>query len=477
MPLDHDAVSISTMLGIVGWGHLDSPLLAALATSSPVLLIGPAGAAKSLVVERIATALGLSWRHYNASLLNYDDLVGIPIPDEHNPNRLKFIYTQSAIWEAQFVFFDEISRCRPDMQNKMFPIIHERRVGGIKLERLQHCWAAMNPPAPDTPDPLNDGTYYLGAEALDPALTDRFPFILQVPSWKDLSRAERCSVIAQSDVDINLDDPWLPDLVERCARLIPEIWDDLHDWLVDYTVSAVDLLEQARLGQSIRRARMLAASVVAIHAARLILEGDDADLEESAARALMYGLPQTATDVPPERGQVLAIHRQAWEISCLSADDVWRQVLEEFDPVRRIVLADQLDLSDADISSLITQALSSVRSEARRVGLAAVIFLAFQRRRDLTPAAWEALIQLGGKVLEPRAFNVVLRPGAITDLWNDISSWLPIQEDTLSMSQRLERNFVLHGFPELWQRFDWRQALADLRADIDLFRLDEVNPA
>ncbi|MCS7072108.1 MAG: hypothetical protein NZM00_11420, partial [Anaerolinea sp.] len=266
-------------------------------------------------------------------------------------------------------------------------------------------------------------------------------------------------------------------LVERCARLIPELWDDLRDWVADYIINAVNLLDQAKLDQSIRRARMLAESVIAVQAARLVLEGEDADLETSAALTLTNGLPQIASDMPPTSGQILAIHRQAWEISCLSADDIWRQVLEELDPVKRVVLADQLDLSDADISILVTQALSAVHSDARKVGLAAAMFLAFQRRRDLTPAAWEALFRLGGKVLEPRTFNVVLRPGAITDLWNDISSWLPVQEDVSLVSQRLERNFVLHGFPELWQKYDWKQALADLRADIDLFRLDEVNPA
>lgn len=478
MQAANHSAGISSALGIMGWSHLDPLLLAALATCSPVLLIGPAGTAKSMVVERIARALGLSWRHYNASLLNYDDLVGIPLPDEFNPNRLKFVYTQDAIWEAEFVFFDEISRCRPDLQNKMFPIIHEKRVGGVGLHQLQHRWAAMNPPAPEDPDMLGGSDYYLGSEALDPALIDRFPFILPVPSWPQMSREDRRRVVSRAaDVDLSIGESWLPDLVSQCGQLIEELEDDLHDWRTDYIVSTVDLLEQAKLGQSTRRARMLAGSLVAIHAARMILEGEDADLEYSAELTVTYGLPQTATDTPPERGRVVAIHRQAWEISSLSEDDAWRQVLEELDPVRRIVLADQLDLSDADISRLITQALGAQASDARRVGLAAVIFLAFQRRRNLTAAAWEPLVQLGGKMLEPRAFNQPLRPGPITDLWNDINAWLPLQEDTASIKQRLERNYVLHGFPELWLRYDWKQALEDLRADMDLFNLDEVNPA
>src|SRR5258707_12845884 len=103
-------LGITQSLGIQGWGHLDPVLLASLATRSPLLLVGPHGTAKSLLIERIAGALGLSMRHYNASLLNYDDLVCIPIPEKGN-DIIKFIATPGSIWDAEFVFFDEISRC------------------------------------------------------------------------------------------------------------------------------------------------------------------------------------------------------------------------------------------------------------------------------------------------------------------------------------------------------------------------------
>jgi len=103
-------------LGIHGWSKLDPVLLAALATEAPLLLVGPHGTAKTLLVERLATALQLELRHYNASLVNYDDLVGIPIPDD--AGNLRFVGTEAAIWDAEFVFFDELTRCRPDLQNK-----------------------------------------------------------------------------------------------------------------------------------------------------------------------------------------------------------------------------------------------------------------------------------------------------------------------------------------------------------------------
>jgi len=346
---------ITAALGVQGWGHLDSILLAALATESPLLLIGPHGTAKSLLVERIAGALDIVMRHYNASLINYDDLVGIPLPEE-GTNQLQFVSTPGAIWDAEFVFFDEISRCRPDLQNKMFPIVHERRIAGIHLDKLRHRWAAMNPPAPEDADAAS-GDFYVGSEPLDPALVDRFPFVVPVPNWRQLARADRRRLVSGlSDYDemdgIGFD---LVAQVERCAALIPELEDALRDWLSDYVVSAVDLLEQAKIYESPRRAYMLARSLVAIHAARMVIEGDDADLEYSAELTLTFGLPQNASEVPPTRPTIIAIHRQAWEIASLSEDDAWRQVLEELDAARRIVIADQLGLDDADVSRLVTQ--------------------------------------------------------------------------------------------------------------------------
>lgn len=474
-------LGITAALGIQGWGHLDPVLLAALATESPLLLVGPHGTAKSLLVEKIASALGLSMRHYNASLINYDDLVGIPLPDETGDS-LHFISTPGAIWEAEFVFFDEISRCRPDLQNKMFPVVHEKRIAGIALERLRHRWAAMNPPAPDDPE-INPGTdTYLGSEPLDPALADRFPFVVPVPNWRQINKQDRrmmvagrsqyAQAVAGDEVVLDL----LGEFVERCQSLIPDVHESLVDWISDYVVSAVDLLDQAQLGQSPRRAVMLARSLVAIHAARMVLEGDSADLEHSAELTLTFCLPQNASEVPPTRATVVSVHRQAWEISNLAEDDAWRQVLEELHPARRVVLADQLGLSDEDVSRLVTQALGAETVDARRIALATVIFLAFRSRRNLTPAAWEPLAQFAARVLEPRQVGTTLRPGAMVDIWNEINNWAYPLSDLQQQRARIERNFVLFGFPDLWLRYDWKQELEVLREYLNLFGIEDEEP-
>ncbi len=83
-------------LGLQGLDGLAPVLVAALTTGEPLLLIGPHGTAKSLLLTRIADVLGLEFRHYNASLLNFDDLVGFPLPGKDG--QLEYVKTPAAIW-------------------------------------------------------------------------------------------------------------------------------------------------------------------------------------------------------------------------------------------------------------------------------------------------------------------------------------------------------------------------------------------
>jgi len=133
-------------LGLYGLEPLTPVLLAALATEEPLLLIGPHGTAKSLLLTRIAAALGLGFRHYNASLLNFDDLVGFPLPGKDG--RLEYVKTPAAIWGAGAVIFDEISRCHPDIQNKLFPIIHERKSAAYRKKVRAAPRVARSPGGP-----------------------------------------------------------------------------------------------------------------------------------------------------------------------------------------------------------------------------------------------------------------------------------------------------------------------------------------
>jgi MoxR-like ATPase len=86
------------------------------ATEEPLLLVSDHGAPRSLLLVRFAHALGLSLRHYNASILQFDDLIGFPIPD--SAGAIRYAAPPGAILAAEVAFFDEIGRCQPDVANK-----------------------------------------------------------------------------------------------------------------------------------------------------------------------------------------------------------------------------------------------------------------------------------------------------------------------------------------------------------------------
>ena len=68
-------------LGVYGFGEIEPVILAALVTGDPLLLIGASGTGKTYLLNSLSEALNLEHRHYNASLISFDDLVGFPYPD------------------------------------------------------------------------------------------------------------------------------------------------------------------------------------------------------------------------------------------------------------------------------------------------------------------------------------------------------------------------------------------------------------
>ncbi len=468
-------VSITKSLGVYGWGHLDAIILAALATESPLLLIGPHGTAKTLLVERIAELLKLEFRHYNASLINYDDLVGIPIPNEAKTS-LEFVTTPGAIWDAGFVFFDEISRCRSDLQNKLFPIIHEKRVMGMPLEELKFRWAAMNPPSPDEPnfDDLSTDIY-IGSEPLDPALIDRFPFVVPVPNWRDLDNLERKGMLSL-EPDSPIDETFnLLDFIQQTREEMRLVEHEYGEWLADYVIYVMDMLYRSKLPQSPRRARMFLQSIIAVHSARRLLSDVVVDMDASAEITLLYGLPQTATEVPPTPTSVVAVHRQAWEISTKLDNEAWRQVMEEEDAVKRILIAEELGFNDEELAQFITQALTTYESESRKISIALAMYLAFRDRRKLTPAAWEPISKLILRVIKP-CKATLFNTNNQTDMnnWKNIQHWAIERRNDETEVAMLEVNFVLGCFPELWRIENWNSVLTQFRADLSSFGIVEV---
>ncbi len=406
-------------LGIIGYDALEPIILAALAMEAPILLIGAHGTAKSLLLCKLCEALGLSWRHYNASLLNFDDLVGYPLPDADG--KLRFVETPASIWDAEAVFLDEISRCRPEMQNRLFSIIHERRVQGLPITKLRFRWAAMNPPATDAA--LADGSAgYIGSESLDAALADRFNFIIEVPRWECFSQEDRHAVVQSTPtvIDASLSES-LRDRISLVAREIEVVESALGGAVVEYVATVAQWLGLAVSG---RRASMLYRNVIATHAARLVALPAAAVID-SAWLALERSIPQRAEGgVTIDRAKLLRAHAEAWKSVSLDRADPRRLLMGNLSPVDRAIRACGIDsLSSLELSAHVADALASVGLGGRHA-LAAFVIGAPAAAR-LNAAIAEQVAELHAASIVTQSIDEQVPPGdARFDVWKAIVSTL-----------------------------------------------------
>ncbi len=456
---------LTQALRIVGNEHLDPVYLASLSQEVPLLMVGEHGIAKTRLTTLIADATGSEYRHYNMSQVSFEDSFGIPVPVP-GTKEIEFI-GKGTVWCATFIFFDELNRARPDLANKYFSTIHERSVLGIELEHLKHRWAAMNP-SQDESEYIDSQDYYLGTETLDPALIDRFVFVVIMP--KQFSEAQLRLIIDPNSLAVD-NDFSLPVLIEETQTLIEEISADDWNCVIDYVLCALQLLSKADLPQTPRRAKMIAEAIVAIHASRQVLEGPDVDWEPSMRLALLNTIPQRAYPIPPQEWTLELVHQQAYALAQHIQDPRWRKIFQLQDPVERILLADELGLSDEEISVLITQAIQAETSDPKRYALCASLYLAYHQQRNLSTMAWASIVQPFREIAEPRLLTV-------SDNDNDLSSirlWVQ-SEGINGVVERLLRNYLFTGWSaKLFKGADvtWSKARDEFTTLLKQFGLSE----
>ena len=351
-------------LGLFGLDSLEPVLLAALVTEEPLLLIGPHGTGKSLLLTRLAEALGLPSRHYNASLLNFDDLLGFPLPREDG--KFQYVQTPASIWGAGAVIFDEINRCRPDMANRLFPIIHEKRAQGIRLDDLRYRWAAMNPPRNDEREDDDDGDPYVGTRPLDAALADRFAFVVTMPGWADYSEEDRLAIVAAEEAPVPADAVEALREEAVALRLRYQEFRRRRDSLVSsYVAAFVSLLLRRGTVLSPRRSGMLRRSILAVAAADSRRD-PQGSFHRSVLKAVRFGLPQTALGVELPGHILLKAHRDAWACAREKTDAGARRILLTTNPLHRVMLAiAEPELGSPEFTSLISEAMTEAPPGAR----------------------------------------------------------------------------------------------------------------
>ncbi|MDA1044686.1 MAG: MoxR family ATPase [Verrucomicrobia bacterium] len=437
-------------LGLEGWSHLEPIVLAALISEDPLLLIGTHGTAKSFLLQRLAEALGLTFRFYNTSLINFDDLVGIPFPVDNN-TRLEYIATSAAIWDAEVVFMDELSRARPELQNKIFPIIHERRIQGIALDKLRYRWSAMNPPPVHEDD---SEPRYLGAEPLDPALADRFAYIVDVPDWYSLTEQEQRAVLCDQFRGRHEFPVPIRELVSRGKRVLGGLQDNVPPQLADYLIALASQSRRAGHPLSSRRVTMLHRSILAVQSARVVLHDAAGacrpDWEDAAWLAYRYGLPGFADGAKTDIETLLAAHRQAWRLCGLDANDPWRALLGEPDAIKRLALACRIGsaIDDADYTGLISQALSVYDDPAARRALALVTYLRLRDETQLPAISVETLAGEIGGALSASNKEVLVYGQQLKDCREASAICASFPEDSSSVRDAHCRNLLHSLLPD-----------------------------
>jgi len=461
---------ITAPLGLYGWSHLEPVILAALATELPMLLIGRHGCAKSFILERLAEALGLNFRCYNASLINYDDLVGIPMPSQDRKT-LEYISNSTSIWDAQVVFIDELNRTRPELQNKLFPIIYDKRIQGQNLTCLRYRWAAMNPPCVE--EDSEDDVQYLGAMPLDSALADRFPFIVSVPEWHSLGENDKKFLLRDQFAgrhDFPVD---IHDLISRTHAQYMDLIRNIGNPTADYTLILMSLLESSFGYISSRRAAMLQQTLLAVHAARIILadyaRDKPAQLEDSVYPALLNSLPMTAVK-KPDYHQLAGICAQAWKLAALD-NTPWRKILLMPDPVQRLVEAVKIrgQLDSSDLAECITSGIAAAQ-EPRKRALALAVYLAVRAIPRMPAAVVETL------AMEIRPCFEVQDKNTLQQLkWAKIARAVSLLEkqkgknrEMLKYRSNLLNSFLPEGFADEAQAEDVAAYFADLWKEFGL---------
>ncbi len=142
-----------------------------------VMLYGNHGVGKTQMVRDEVLKHGLRIKYYSSATLDpWADLIGIPVPVDIQNNegfkdkQLHFI-RPGDIETAEIIFFDELNRSHPKVQNAVLEAIQFHSINGKALPKLLMVWAAINP---------SDDVYQVNE--LDPVLVDRFHVHLEVPA-------------------------------------------------------------------------------------------------------------------------------------------------------------------------------------------------------------------------------------------------------------------------------------------------------
>jgi MoxR-like ATPase len=209
---------------IVGQDKVVDEIICAIFSGGHVLLVGVPGLAKTLMVQTVAKALGLSFNRIQFTPdLMPSDILGSEILD--SARNFKFI--KGPIF-SQIILADEINRTPPKTQAALLEAMQERAVtiGGVRHELSQPYFVLA------TQNPIEqEGTY-----PLPEAQLDRFMFAINL-TYPSLDEEIRIVKSTTADLEHTLEPTFDGPTLMRYQKLIRRM--PVADNVIDYAVRLV----------------------------------------------------------------------------------------------------------------------------------------------------------------------------------------------------------------------------------------------
>jgi hypothetical protein len=285
---------------VYGLAAIEDYLLIPLTDGNPLLLIAPPGTAKTLFIRNLTRLLGYEptqIAQYSAPTMNYEDIVGYPVPIENRDEgqtgfKLEFANTPVTVWDKRILFIDEVNRCKFDVQNLLLQLIQDRMCAGVGLN-IDYIFAAQNE--------LSER----GTVPLDNALADRFSMLIPFPKFSELSSADQMKVARNVGYQ---DSPLLKraDPVTRSERLIQflgKVREKYHSSEFGTDGFAVEVCRGLNAGKDFhidgRRVNRIATNIKIGLIIRKLKTGGEFSLQdiEYLSRIIYYSMPALATEI------------------------------------------------------------------------------------------------------------------------------------------------------------------------------------
>ena len=182
---------------------LNRSLKALIATRTPACIWGSPGIGKSAVVDQTRTEMGRLFYDLRAVLLDAVDLRGIPYLDAMTSTTRWAVPDFLPKTGSGVLFIDEINRARTEVQNALFQLILDRKLGDYVLPDGWAIIAAANRES--------DGG---GVTKMSQALCNRFIHLNMTVSFNDW----RTWAVKHLEPSVVAFISWRPDLLHQFSR-------------------------------------------------------------------------------------------------------------------------------------------------------------------------------------------------------------------------------------------------------------------